>query len=99
MLAHVLLLALAVTQTPAEDSNPLTAASDYVQSVIRHLPAWETDTLAQYEQPELAAVREDVKHVLGDIVEDDVLQDTERLKRDWAKLVALDNQFKYRDVI
>lgn len=95
----ILLLALVVGQTPADTDNPLAAAGDYVQRVIKALPAWERDALAEYEQPELAVVRRDIEAVLSDIVEDDVLQDTERLKRDWSHLVVLDNKLKFEDVI
>lgn len=92
----ILLLALFV-QTPPAD--PLATASDFIKQVLETFPAWEKDKLAQYEQAELAVVRRDLVIVMSDIVEDDVLQDTARLDRDWKALVSLDNKLKAEDVI
>lgn len=62
--------------------------SDFTQSVVKALPTWEADTLAQYEQPELAAVRQD----LAD-------GDEKQLLVDWDALEALDSMLHKRMVI
>ena len=96
LLKIVMLLLVGQTLIPAD---PIAAASDFVAKIVETLPAWEKDKLAQFEQPELAAVRRDLVIVLSDVLEDDVLQDIARLNRDWKTLVALDNKLKFEDVI
>lgn len=54
--------------------------SEFAQQVIKALPTWEADSLAQYEQPELAVIRRDLTEGVDD----------EQLHADWDKLVALD---------
>lgn len=54
----------------------------------QQLPVWEADKLAQYEQPELAAVLKDLES--GDV---------EQLKIDSDSLQALDNLLANRKVI
>lgn len=65
-------------------------ASDFVHQVIQQLPLWEADTLAQYEQPELAAVRRDLD-------EDPISE--QQLTDDWAALEALDKALHKRYVV
>lgn len=62
---------------------------DFTQKVIEALPSWEEDTLAQYEQPELAAVRLDLENGASD----------EQLHADWDALEVLDKQLKRNYVI
>lgn len=54
--------------------------SEFAQQVIKALPTWEADSLAQYEQPELAVIRRDLNEGVGD----------EQLHADWDKLAGLD---------
>ena len=93
------MLAIILASVLVVQDDPISAAGEYVQQIIKTLPTWDKDALAQYEQPELAAVHHDLTIVLGDKLEDDVLHDVERLERDWNSLVALDDKLKYRDVI
>ena len=63
--------------------------SAFAQQVQKPFPPGEADTLAQYEQPELLAVRQD----LADCVDD------EQLHADWDRLVVLDKFLHVEDVI
>jgi hypothetical protein len=79
--------------------DPLADAAKFVTQVIQTLPAWEKDSLAQYEQPELTAVRRDLDRCMGDTLEDDFLEDATRLERDWYKLEALDKNLQRNKVL
>lgn len=63
--------------------------SDFRLSVIKALPTWEADKLAQFEQPELAAVRSDIQDDASD----------EQLRADWNALEALDQALNNRKVV
>lgn len=98
LVVSLLLLAQSpLTVTITDD--PLADATKFVTQVNQTLPAWEADTLAQYERPELAAVKKDVARGMGDTVEDDFLEDEARLERDWSNLVALDKALQRNNVL
>jgi hypothetical protein len=94
----VLLLAsqpITVDTTP----DPIDAGKIKVQWVVKQLPAWKADILAQYEQPELLQVQTDVDACIAAPTEDDFLHDVDQLTDDWNALVILDKQLKVTDVI
>lgn len=94
-----MLLPLVVFVALTVSPDPLAVATDFVSKVIQTFPAWEQDTLAQYERPELAAVKRDINRCIGDEVEDDFLQDAIRLERDWGTLVSLDKALQRNEVL
>jgi hypothetical protein len=63
--------------------------SDFALSVIKALPTWKADALAQYEQAELAAIRQDLDEGASD----------KQLRVDWDKLAALDKLLQVEDLI
>ncbi len=75
------------------------ASSQIVQKIDSALPAWEADSLAQYEQLEIAAVRLDVLACELAATTDDFFIYFEQLRRDIGTLVALDISLDRRLVI
>ena len=98
MLLQIAALTLLLAKTPPSES-PATAARREIQRLLRTLPAWEKDALAQYEQPELAAVRDDLAECMTDSTDDELLLDFEKLKVDCNALQALDDRLNKTDVI
>lgn len=94
---RIILPLLLLAQTPP--ANPVDAAKREIQRLIQVLPAWEEDSLAQYEQKELAAVRRDLKECMTDSTDDELLHDFEQLKVDADKLQATDDRLNKTDVI
>jgi hypothetical protein len=88
MLLRIAALTLLLAQTP-----PAESPSDFVQSVIKALPTWEEDALAQYEQTELTAVRRDLDEIAIEGADD------KQLTIDWDALEALDKMLHHRLVI
>ena len=80
---RIILLALVFAQTPADPPKTFT------QKVLKQLPVWEADKLAQYERPELDTIYRDL---------DDSVSE-EQLQADWDELEAVDDALKTRDVI
>jgi hypothetical protein len=82
-----------------DTDSPVIAARREIQRLIRVLPVWEKDKLAQYEQPELAAVRGDLIECLTDSTDDELLLDFLKLKADADALQVLDDLLNKTDVI
>jgi hypothetical protein len=93
--------AFIVDPSELKREKDLEDAGDLVQAAIMHLPAWEKDGLAVYEQPELAAVKADIESCKAADPKnpDDFLKSVQKLKDDSGALVALDDFLSKADVI
>lgn len=88
-----LLVALLMAfQSPAADDDQVLFEHVYVDHIVKVLPAWEADTLAQYEQNEIDAVKADLKEC-DDAAEDigAFLTAAHKLHGDAGHLQALDD--------
>jgi hypothetical protein len=83
---------IASTPAPLASDDTLTAAAGLVKRAMDSLPSWEKDGLSRFEQPELAAVKADIKACQSATDNDTFLKDVEQLKIDAGLLVELDNR-------
>lgn len=74
-------------------------AKQFAQAVGEKMPAWDADKIACYETAEIAAVKADVLAVLEEDDRDALLEDVDRLHRDWNALVARDEMLKHESFL
>lgn len=85
--------------TPPAPQSGTEASAQIVTKVSSELWAWEDDSLAQYEQLEIDAVRLDILSCQMAESADDFFIDFEQLRRDIGVLVALDDALSRRFIV
>lgn len=101
MRLKVLILLLLLTVSPAVSwaaTPPVAQGADldkdaeYIKQWIKMLPAWMAADEAYYEQPELAAVQQDIDDCINAVDVEAFKKFVKQLETDSDKLKALDNK-------
>lgn len=86
------------TVLPPSDSV-LTEVATEATKIETLLPAYIDDLLANYEQPEIRRVQDDLKAIHREKDKADLIDDGMKLELDWAALKALDAVLQQEEVI
>jgi hypothetical protein len=79
--------------------DEISEGQDFVAAVTDKMPLWDADSLAKYEQAEIATVKADVAIAQHPADNHAFLEAVTRLRHDWEALLALDKMLKKESLI